>query len=129
MKNIEKRASRANVPERTEEGTFFTPLVDIVETGNEFLFLADVPGVKPGDVEVNFDNGVLSIDAKVQPRQKLEQSYVWQEYGVGRFHREFTINTPVKIEEIKAELKNGELMLHLPKAEEAKTRRIAIQSV
>jgi len=126
---IEKRENMtANVPERVEQATYFTPLVDIIETGEEFVFHADLPGVKPGDLDVSYENGVLTIAGKVQPRQPAEQGYVWREYGVGHFYRQFTLNTPIIPDGIHAGLKNGVLELHVPKAESAKTRRIEIKT-
>jgi HSP20 family molecular chaperone IbpA len=124
---IQKHENNVNVPERIEQGTFYTPLVDIIENDEGFIFAADLPGVMPGDVDISYDNGVLTIDAKVQPRQTHNQSYLWQEYGVGHFHRQFTLNTPIDVNAIKAELKNGELTLTVPKAESARTRKIQIK--
>jgi len=126
---IEKRQNEnVNVPERTNQATYYTPLVDIVENADAFLFQADLPGVKPGDVDVTFENGVLTISAKVHPRQPEDHAYVWREYGVGHFYRSFNIGTPVNADGIKAELKNGELNLYVPKAESAKTRKIEIKT-
>ncbi len=125
---IEKREGRSNMPERVDQGEFFTPLVDIAETDDAFCFQADLPGVKAGDVDVNYDDRVLSISGKVRPRQRDDQSHIWQEYGVGNFHREFTINTPINVDGIRAELKNGELTLTVPKAEHARTRKVQIQA-
>jgi HSP20 family protein len=128
---IQKRndENTVNIPQRKDESqlnTWFTPLVDIIETGDEFVFQADLPGVNPDDLDVSFQNGVLSIEGKVQPRPS--RSYTWQEYGYGHFYRQFSINTPVDADAIKAGLKNGVLELHVPKAESARTRRIQIKS-
>lgn len=125
---IEKRTNTVNVPERTEQAIFFTPLVDIVEDNDAFLFQADLPGVQPGDVDISFENGVLTIDGRVNPRQPEQTRYVWSEYGVGHFHRQFTLNTPVNADGIRAQLKNGVLELYVPKAEQARTRKIQIKS-
>ena len=120
--------TRPQPEQYSERATWFTPLVDIVETGEAFLFQADLPGVKADDVDIRFANGALTLQAKVQPRQPQGQRYVWQEYGVGHFHRTFTIQTPVDVDGIRAELKHGVLNLYVPKAEQARTRKIAIQS-
>jgi HSP20 family molecular chaperone IbpA len=125
---IEKRENTAGLPERTEQATYFTPLVDIIENNDEFLFQVDLPGVKAGDVDVSYENGVLSIEGKVHPRQNPAQGYVWREYGVGHFYRQFSVGTPVNPDGIKAELKGGVLELHVPKSESAKTRRIEIKT-
>jgi HSP20 family molecular chaperone IbpA len=132
MKNtaIEKKqqnSQQANVPERLDEGIWYTPLCDIVETDDAFLFQADLPGVKSGDLDVSYESGTLTIDAKVQPRQQGNTQYAWREYGVGHFHRSFSINTPINVEGIQAQLKNGELSLYVPKAESAKPKRIKVK--
>ncbi len=113
---------------RTDRAAWFTPLVDIVETGEALLFQADLPGVKGDDVDIDFANGVLSLTARVQPRLPQDQRYAWQEYDVGHFHRTFTIDAPVDVDGIRAELKNGVLNLYVPKAENARRRKIQVQA-
>ena len=117
-----------NVPERIEQTAYYTPLVDVVENNEAFVFQADLPGVKAGDVDVGFENGVLTIEGKVQPRQPAGQRYAWREYGVGHFYRSFTLNTPVDVEGVRAELRNGVLELYVPKSEHARPRKIQIKS-
>ena len=125
---IEKRqAENVNVPERMDQGTFYTPLCDIIETGDGFTFQADLPGVAAGDVDVTFEDGTLTIQAKVSGRQPQGQNYLWREYGVGHFYRSFSIGARVDVDGIKAELKNGVLTLFVPKSEAAKTRKIEIK--
>jgi HSP20 family protein len=124
---IEKR-ERVNVPERIEQAVYYTPLVDILETNEAFVFRADLPGVKPGDIDISFENGVLTIEGKAQPRQRQDQQFTWQEYGIGTFYRQFTLNTPIEVDRIQAELRNGELKLTAPKAESARSRKIQIKS-
>ena len=130
--SMEKRqqpdSNIVNVPERMDQQTYYTPLVDIIETPEAFIFQADLPGVKPGDVDISFDNGALTIAAKVQPRWPEKANYLWREYGVGHFYRSFTLAAPVDVDGIKAELKNGELTLTVPKHESARTRKIEIKT-
>ena len=127
---IEKRenTTSVNVPERIDQGTYYTPLVDIIENNDAFIFQADLPGVSAGDVDVSFENGVLTLEGKVHPRQPQGHNYVWREYGIGHFYRQFTLNTPIDAEGIRAELKNGVLELYVPKTESAKTRKIEIKT-
>lgn len=117
-----------NIPERIDQSTCFTPLVDIIEKEDAFIFQADLPGVKVGDLDITYQNNVLTIQGTVQPRQPVEQRYIWQEYGVGHLYRQFTLNTPIDSNGIRAELKNGELELYVPKAESARTRKIQIKT-
>ena len=129
---IEKRQNgegRVNVPARAESApTYYTPLVDVIENADAFVFQADLPGVKAGDVDVSYENGTLTIEGKVAPRQPEAHNFLWREYGVGHFWRSFSIETPVDADSIKAQLKNGVLELYVPKAESAKTRKIAIRT-
>ena len=127
---LEKRpqAGTVNVPERIEQTTYYTPLVDVIEDDDAFVFQADLPGVKAGDLDVSYDNDVLTIEAKVNPRQPAGHRYAWQEYGVGHFYRSFSVNTPVNVDGIRAELKDGVLELYLPKAESSKPRKIKVNA-
>jgi HSP20 family protein len=107
-------------------GLCFIPRVDIMEAEEESLLLADLPGVKPEDVDVRFDNGELIIDGHCAPRHH-GANYVLSEYGVGDFYRAFTISEEIDSQKISAELKNGVLTVHLPKAESSKPRKIAVK--
>jgi HSP20 family molecular chaperone IbpA len=129
---IEKRpeaAGTVSVPDRQEQAaTWYTPLVDVIENGDGFVFQADLPGVKAGDVEVSFENGTLTLEAKAAPRQPAGRSYLWREYGVGHFYRSFNIAAPINADGIKAQLKDGVLELYVPKAESARPRKVQIQA-
>ena len=129
---IQKQQDTAvQIPERAQgqqAQTWYTPLVDIAENDEAFLFQADLPGAGPADVDVSYENNVLTIAAKVQPRQPAGQRYAWREYGVGHFYRQFTINTPVDADAIRAQLKSGVLELYVPKAASARPRKIAVKS-
>ena len=124
----QKNENTSSSPERMEQQTYYTPLVDIIETDDAFIFKADLPGVRPEDVDVGYENGVLTLSAKVQPRQGDRARYLWQEYGVGPFFRQFFLSTPVNPDGIQAQLRNGELTLTVPKAESAKTHKIQVKT-
>jgi HSP20 family protein len=130
---IEKRQQpeTVNVPDRArpqQPAVWYTPLVDVAETNEAFVFQADLPGVKAGDVDVTCENGTLTIEAKVQPRQPADRNYTWREYGVGHFYRSFDIQTPVDADNIRAELKNGVLELYVPKAESARPKKVKVNA-
>ncbi len=125
---VEKQEAVAAVPEPIDSGPRFIPLVDIVETGEAYIFYADLPGVKPADLNITYEDGALTIDGKVAPRQPAAQKYLAREYDVGSFSRSFKIATDVDPDAIKAELKDGVLKLEIPKAESAKVKKIAIKT-
>jgi HSP20 family molecular chaperone IbpA len=105
----------------------YTPMVDIAETPDEFVFEADLPGTA-GDIDVTCEDGVLTISGKVKPRQPADQVYVRQEYGVGDFRRVFSIGTEIDAANIRAQLKDGQLTVRVPKAATAKVHKIPVQS-
>jgi len=89
--------------------------VDIFETSQEFLLVADVPGVNPGDVDLRFENGELTLSGtRTGPRP-------------GAFSRSFTVSDVVAADRIAAEMKHGVLTVRLPKTETVKPKKIAIQ--
>lgn len=102
------------------------PRVDILETDQEVLLLADLPGVRPNDVDVRFENGELTIHGRRTPTNAGKRRALW-EYEPAHYHRVFRLTEDVAAERIEAELKNGVLRVRLPKAEAAKPRRIAVK--
>lgn len=115
--------------ERARSGWTFVPCVDIIERKDELLLVADLPGAKPDRIDVNYERGVLTIDAPVAPRQSEERvNYLLREYGVGDYHRSFQIGEGIDASRIHAEFRSGVLNLHLPKAESFKPRKIAVKA-
>lgn len=112
--------------ERTRSGVFYRPNVDILEKPEELVLLADIPGVPSEKVDIHFEDGTLSIHAKVEPRRE-NGDYLLQEYGVGDYWRTFEISEAIDASRISAEYADGVLTLHLPKAEAVKPRKIAIR--
>ena len=128
--NIPQQAESDPRPAPAQAEAYYTPLVDIIENDDAFVFQADLPGATADTVDVSFHDGTLTIEAKVAPRhpQGQKASYLWREYGVGHFYRSFNIETPVDADGIKAQYRNGVLELSVPKAETAKSRRIEVRS-
>jgi HSP20 family molecular chaperone IbpA len=102
--------------------------VDIVETADELTVSADLPGVKAEDVDINFDNGTMTIVGKAPNRRPEGTTPVLTEYGVGDFHRSFEVSEKIQADKISAEFAHGVLTLHLPKGEAIKPRKIALQT-
>jgi HSP20 family protein len=112
--------------EHTRSGRYYRPNVDILEQADELIVLADMPGASGDAIDVNFEDGNLTIHAKVDPRQDESTEYLVREYGVGDFYRTFRISEAIDASKITAQYADGVLTLHLPKAEEAKPRKIAV---
>lgn len=127
--SIEKRVAPADQAESTRGGNTYVPAVDIVEHEDELLLLADVPGAEADGIDIHYERGELTLTARVAPRQNPESDYLLHEYGVGDFVRTFRVGEAIDASRIEAEVSNGVLTLHLPKAEAAKTRKIAVKAV
>jgi len=113
-------------PETTRGGAFFTPRVDIYETENELQVVAEVPGVRPEDVDLRFEQGELVLHARVQPRHEHE-NFLLREYDEGDFYRAFSIHESIDGSRISADCKGGVLTIHLPKAEAARPKQIKVR--
>lgn len=123
-----READEANLVEEAQRGCWYRPNVDILEKDHELIVLADVPGASPEDIDVNFEDGTLTIDAKVTIRDEKGAEPLVREYGVGDYHRTFQVSEAVDGERISAEYAEGVLSLHLPKASAAKPRKISIET-
>lgn len=109
-----------------DAGVVARPRVDILETEHEVILLADMPGVKPTDVDVRFENGELTVHGRRTTSHPGKRRALW-EYEPAHYHRAFRLTEDVAADRIEAELKNGVLTVRLPKAEAAKPRRIAVK--
>ena len=102
------------------------PLVDIYESEEEILLHAEMPGVKKDDIMVNIDNGRLTLSGtRILSSQGAAE---WEEFGDVEYQRAFSVPPTIDLEEVKAELKEGMLALHLPKSEAAKPRIVEIKT-
>jgi HSP20 family protein len=111
--------------------TVWTPVVEVRETDDAFRVAAELPGLAPADVNVTVENGVLTISGeKKEERQegKEETSFHLYERRYGRFERAFALPRAVIADDVRAEFANGVLTVTVPKAAEAKPRRIPIHA-
>ena len=126
---IEKRETTTTEVEPTHCGRTYVPTVDIVENQDELLLIADVPGATDDGIDIDYERGRLTVQARVEPRQSAERTnYLLQEYGVGDFCRSFQVGEGIDAGKIHAEIAEGVLTVHLPKAAELKPRRIEVKS-
>ncbi len=104
------------------------PAIDVVENDNETVVIAELPGVKKEDIQLKYENNVLTISGERKPYEIPEDARVLlNEMRVRKFSRSLTIPHDVVLENITAELNNGVLRVTLPKAEVARTRTIEIK--
>ena len=115
---------------RTYNGaTVWAPQVNVAETADELVFTAELPGMSQDQVNIELEQNVLTISGeKVEERTEGEEErkyHLW-ERTYGAFRRAFTLPRPVSADEATARFENGILEIRLPKAPEAKGRRIEI---
>ena len=110
-----------------EPASPWTPAVDIAETENELVLKADVPEVKPEDIEVQFENGTLTLKGK-RGFEKKEDGKAWHriERSYGAFMRAFTLPETVDSDKLKADFNNGVLTVTIGKKEIAKPKSVKV---
>jgi HSP20 family molecular chaperone IbpA len=121
---IPQQAQVATEGTRNQE-RYITPPVDIYETPDGLVVMADLPGVTRENLDVRVDNNVLTI--RGMSRHTAPSDPVYREYELINFFRQFELGEKIDQGKISAEFKHGVLMLNLPKAEEAKARQIEVR--
>jgi len=107
----------------------WAPAVDIHEESARFVVRADLPGVKPADIEITSEKGVLSLRGTRNFEQQADDGhYSRVERVSGKFVRTFTLPENVQADAITAQFKDGVLELVIPKAAKPEPRRIEVQA-
>ena len=112
--------------EATVPARLFMPTADIFEDANALTVVLEMPGVNKSNVDINVENGVLQIDGRLDFSKYEGMQPVYTEYNIGHYRRSFSLSNKIDQNRIGAEMKDGVLTITLPKAEEAKPRRISV---
>lgn len=106
----------------------WTPALDLHEDKDNLFVTIELPGMKKEDINISLHEGSLSISGERRSEEKTEGTEVYRsERFVGRFQRTIALPTPVAVDKVKAEYKDGILTVTLPKTEEAKPKQIDVQ--
>lgn len=120
-----------------------SPVVDVIENENSYIIEAEVPGYSQEEIDVQVEDGVLTISAspaieqsaqkesaqeQSQDEDKAEGTYLVHERSSSRFSRSFSLPKDVDVEQIEGSYKNGILRLELTKAAESKPRSIKVNA-
>ena len=126
-KREKKEVSHTGAEQMVDAGSAYSPDVDIYLSEDELLLAADLPGVEKGDVNIEIDeNNSLVIKAKTA--QKEMENPVYKQFNVGNYYRAFQIGDEFDKDKVTGRLENGLLEVRVPKREEAKPKRIAINA-
>lgn len=105
----------------------WAPTVDIKEEQERFVIYADIPGVKPEDIDVSMEEGVLTIKGEKKTEAKTEkENYKRVERTYGSFYRRFSLPDTADAEAISARCKHGVLEIVIPKREAVKPKKISV---
>lgn len=99
--------------------------VDAYTTEDAIVLTADVPGLKPEELNVTLEGDTLTIRGELKTRAE-DRNYLLRERATGPFERVLTINTPIDVNKVTAEFADGVLTLSLPKAEAVKPKQIKV---
>ena len=119
-RELEKK-QESTAPART-----FVPSADIFETEPALTVVLEMPGVDKNNVDVSIEDGVLTVQGRLDFAKYEGLQPIYTEYNIGHYRRSFSLSQKIEQTKISAEMADGVLTLVLPKAEEAKPRRITI---
>ncbi len=123
-KMMDKMFSRAPFFGITE---FQFPLVNLYDSRDVLYVVAEIPGVPKENIEINYQDGALTITGKREFKKYGQSELLRQEQPEGDFEKIIRIPMSIKSNEIKAKFEDGMLTVSLPKTEEAKPRQIAVE--
>ena len=106
-------------------GRVLVPAVDIFESVESLTFIADLPGVDKGGLDINMEKGVLTINGTVKMKDRGRP--LLREFYTANYYRQFKLSDQFDADKSYAELRDGVLILRIPKVEAAKPKRIEIR--
>ena len=113
--------------ERTRECRCFVPRTDIYEVEDEIILALDMPGINENAFEITLEKNILNVKGYAQIEDPDEYTLTLAEYETGDYERSFRVSDEIAKDKIEAVYKDGVLRLTLPKAEQAKARKIAVK--
>lgn len=114
--------------ERIRDRTCYLPQADIYETEDNYFLVMDMPGVNEKSIDITLEKNTLTINGFTDVEAPEGYSLARAEYRIGDYERSFRLTDQIDRENIEASYENGVLRLMLPKAEEAKARKIAVKT-
>jgi HSP20 family molecular chaperone IbpA len=113
---------------RRDNRPVFTPAADIYESPVGVVIRCDMPGVADSDLEITLENKVLTITGSQMGQGHEGCETLASEYETGVYQRSFALGRDIDDSAVKARLRDGVLEIELPKAKEARPRRIAVEA-
>jgi HSP20 family protein len=122
----QKKREIASKEETTIPARLFVPAADIYEAPDALTVILEMPGVEKSNVAISVEDGVLSVEGRLDLSKYQGLQPLYTEYNIGHYSRSFRLSSKIDQSKIAAEMKDGVLSLQLPKMEQAKPRTIPI---
>ena len=123
---VQQKREVDKAQESTTQMRAFLPTTDIFETEDVLTVVLEMPGVARDNVEVSVENGMVTVEGRINFDKYEGLQPVYSEYNIGPYRRSFRVSSRVDADRIRAEMRDGVITLVLPKVEEAKPRRIEV---
>ncbi|MGC4114875.1 MAG: Hsp20/alpha crystallin family protein [Myxococcales bacterium] len=108
-------------------GVGFVPQFEVKETGDSYVFKADLPGVKDDDLDISLTGNRLTVSGKREEEEKKEEeTYYAYERSFGTFTRSFTLPEGIDANDVKASMKDGVLTIGVAKKAEVQPKKVTI---
>jgi HSP20 family molecular chaperone IbpA len=124
---VKQKREREDKEEATIPARVFLPPTDIYETPDALRVALEMPGVDKGNVDIRVEDGVLTVEGRLDFSKYQGLQPLYTEYNIGHYSRNFRLSTEIDQSKIGAEMNDGVLSLVLPKVEKAKPRTIEIK--
>jgi HSP20 family protein len=122
----QKKREITRKEETTIPARLFVPAADIYEAPDALTVILEMPGVEKSNVSISVEDGVLSVEGRLDLSKYQGLQPLYTEYNIGHYSRSFRLSSKIDQSKIAAEMKDGVLSLQLPKVEQAKPRTIQI---
>lgn len=122
-----KEQENVSLEEIFEKEAVFAPFVNIYETNDDFVLVANMPGVSKNDLKLKLEENSLTIFGKINYDEAANRKYILNEAGVGNYFRKFKISNSIDQSKIDAKYENGQLIVKMPKHDRIKPRSINVK--
>lgn len=122
-----KETEHASMNDILEKETFIAPLTDIYETEDEFILIANMPGVSRDNIQLKLEDTSLAVFGRINYSEAIKRNYILSENEIGNYYRKFNISNSIDETRIEARFENGQLIVKLPKHDRVKPRTISIR--
>lgn len=121
-----ENANTQSWEERLEKEAVYSPAVNVFENSEEYVLIADMPGVEKENIKIKLHKRELTIVGLINFDEVVNRKYVLREISIGNYYRKFNLSDWIDEDNINASYQNGQLRLILPKHERVKPRDIQI---